>query len=170
VPHRAPGELAGTGVAAGLGAGAIFAVHLMVIAEVASSPTTNPGITTSTWTPLTGIASFVLGPGALHGTLHPGPVFLGLALHFAMSALVGVLGVAWIVVCLGDRPSPAGAALLGAAYGLFIEVVAMNLVVNPIQDPNVVYESAPPWAWWAGHGIYGAALGALAARRVGVPA
>lgn len=148
----------------------MFAVHLIVISETASAATTNPGITTSTWTPLTGIASFVLGDDALHGTLHPGPVFLGLILHFTMSALVGVVGVAWIFVALAGRPTPAAAAILGAGYGFFVEVVAMNLVVNPIQDPNVVYRSAPSWAWWAGHGIYGAVLGVLAARRVGAPA
>jgi hypothetical protein len=154
------------GAYAGLVAGAVFAAHLCAIAEIASAPTTDPGIRSSTWTPLSGIASFLLGAKALHGSFWPGYVAVGLGIHLAMSVLVAVVGVWWIHICLGTTGPAWLAMALGIAYGLFVEVVAMQLVVNPIQRPNVVYGSLPPWAWWAGHGVYGAVLGLVAARRL----
>ena len=150
------------GAVGGAIAGAAFAVHLALIAEVAAAPTTDPGIRSSTWTPFTGIATFAAGSDALHGSLWPGYVALGLALHLAVSIVVGIVGTWWIYVCLGTEFSPALGAAVGAAYGLFVEVVAVQFVVNPLQEPNVVYQALPPWAWWAGHGVYGIVLGVVA--------
>lgn len=55
---------------------------------------------------------------------------------------------------------------LGAAYGLLLEVLAMQLIVNPARSPNLAYASLPGWAWWAGNVVYGSVLGLLANRRL----
>ncbi len=80
-----------------------------------------------------------------------------------MSAVLGVAGTAALVWVLGYRPGPVGAALCGFAYGLFLEVVVMNIVVTSIQDPDVVYRAAPEWTWWVAHGAYGIGLGLVGA-------
>jgi hypothetical protein len=154
------------GAASGLLGGFVLVFHLCAIAEIAAAPTAEAGIRSDTWTPLSGIASLVLGRDAVHGSLHVGEVVLGLAILLAYAALIGVGGVWFIHACLGTR-GPVGLALaLGIAYGLFAEVVVVQLVVNPLQDPNSLYESLPSWAWWAGHGVYGAALGIFSSPRL----
>ena len=161
LPARA---VAGIGVRAGLGAGAAMIAWEMLAAEIASEPTAISGIGSDTWTPLTAIGSFVLGIDAFTGSLAVGPVALGLLLHLAVAAVVGVAGAAGLVYVLGYRPGAFGAGLAGGAYGLFLEIVLLNLAVNATQSPDVVYEAAPAWTWWMAHGIYGVALGLLAAR------
>ena len=85
-------------------------------------------------------------------------------MHLAVAAVLGVLGVAALVYVLGYRPGAFGAALAGAAYGLFLEIVLLNLAVNAIRSPNVVYQAAPEWTWWFAHVTYGTALGLLSVR------
>ena len=152
------------GVRAGLGAGAAMIAWEMLAAEIASEPTAISGIGSDTWTPLTAIASFVLGIDAFTGSFVIAPIALGLVLHLAVAAVVGVAGAAALVYVLGYRPGAFGAGLAGAAYGLFLEIVLLNLAVNATQSPDVVYGAAPAWTWWVAHGIYGMALGLLAAR------
>src|SRR4051794_25483041 len=96
------------GTACGLVAGLVFAVHLCLIAEIAAAPTTEAGIRSSTWTPLTGIASFALGRDAVHGSLHLGPVLLGIAMHLVVAVLVAIPGVLFVRACVG----------VGAPFGL----------------------------------------------------
>ena len=152
------------GVRAGLGAGAAMIGWEMLAAEIASEPTAISGIGSDTWTPLTAIASFVLGIDAFTGSFVIAPIALGLVLHLAVAAVAGVAGAAALVYVLGYRPGAFGAGLAGAAYGLFLEIVLLNLAVNATQSPDVVYAAAPAWTWWVAHGIYGMALGLLAAR------
>lgn len=155
------------GATGGLLAGVVLVLHLAAIAEIAAAPTTDPGIRSSTWTPLSGVASLVLGRGALHGTLALGPVAVGLALLLAFASVAGTAGTWFVWACLGAE-GPVGLGIgLGVPYGLLVAVVALGLAVNPVQEPNVVYQSLPPWAWWAGLGVYGGVLGGLAARRLG---
>ncbi len=153
----------GVGLRAGVAAGAVMIAWEMTAAEIAREPTVVAGIVSSTWTPVTGIASFLLGVDALSASLAPGAIVLGLLVHFAMSAVLGVAGTAALVWVLGYRPGPVGAALCGFAYGLFLEVVVMNIVVTSIQDPDVVYRAAPEWTWWVAHGAYGIGLGLVGA-------
>lgn len=160
------GTLLRIGAYAGFVAGLAFALHLAAIGEIAASPTTDPGIRSSTWTALTGIASYAWGAGALHGSFWIGFIALGLAIHLAMAVVVGLAGVWWIYWCVGTARCPWLAMALGIAYGTFVEVVAMQSIVNPTQSPNVVYDSLPPWAWWAGHWVYGAVFGLLVSRRL----
>jgi hypothetical protein len=155
------------GARAGLGAGVAMIGWEMTAAEISREPTAIAGIGSSTWTPLTAIAAFLLGPDAFGASFAIGPLVLGLVVHLAVATLVGVAGVAALVYVLGYRPSPFGAGLCGAAYGLFLEVVVLNLAVNALQSPEVVYRAAPPWTWWVAHGTYGIALGLLAQRGLG---
>lgn len=161
-----PGVLVRVGASCGLAGGAFLVVHLATVAETAAAPTTNPGIRTSTWTPFTGLASLVSGPGALHGGFHPGWIVLGLALLGVASVVAGIVGLWWVYVCLGTAGPAWLGGLLGLAYGLFVEVVVFQFLVNPLQSPDVAYESAPPWAWWTGIAIFGGIVGLLGSRRL----
>jgi hypothetical protein len=151
----------------GAGHAAFLIVHLALISEVAGAPTTARGISTDTWTPFTGIASFFAGSGALHGSFSIGYIAMGLGLLVVTSLVTGLLGAWWVYICMGPAGPMWLAFGLGAAYGLFIEVVGMQAIVNPLQSPDVVYHSAPPWSWWAGVGIFGGVVGMVALGRMG---
>lgn len=159
--------VAGVGLRAGLAGGAVMIAWEMTSAEIAMEPTVVTGIRSSAWTPVTAIASFLLGVDALSAAFAPGAIVLGLLVHFAMSAVLGVAGTAALVWVLGYRPGPLGAALCGAAYGLFLEIAVMNVVVTSIQDPDVIYRAAPEWTWWVAHGAYGIGLGLAAGWLLG---
>ena len=163
-PRVAAGAIAAVGAMAGLAAGAAMIAWEMTAAEIASEPTAISGIGSSTWTPVTGIASFALGTDAFSGSFAIGSIAFGLAWHLVVATLLGVLGTAGLVYVLGSRPGPLGAALWGAGYGLFLEVVVLNVATNSLQTPDVVYRAAPEWTWWVAHAIYGTALGLLVAR------
>jgi hypothetical protein len=70
------------------------------------------------------------------------------------------VGVALLTAILGRRPNPAGAVVLGAAYGIAVEAILINGIVNT-QKIQTLYSSTPHWSWWVGHGIFGATLGLL---------
>lgn len=153
------------GLGAGAAAGAAMALTLMLIAEVAAEPTPIPGISSSTWTPLTAITSFLFGPDAFAGSFQVLPVTFGAAWHLLNSVMAGVAGVALLIWLLGPRPHPVAAAVLGFLYGLTLEVVVLNLLVNGIQDLLTVYEALPQWGWWVGHAAFGSTLGLVLALR-----
>lgn len=163
-------QLLFVGSLAGLAGGAAMALTLGTISEIASEPTFAPGIDSSTWTPFTGIAAFFFGPDAFHGDFHVLPIAFGLALHMLLSIAVGVAGLAFLVYTLGARPTPLSAATLGFAYGLFLQLLAVNAVVNAIQAEQTVYESMPQWGWFAGHAAYGTTLGLVGALLLGARA
>lgn len=147
-----------------LAAAAALALTVMLIAEISDTGTAVGGIASSTWTPITSISCFFLGLDAFSAGFAPLSIGFGLAVLLLVSALAGVLGVGLLTVVLGYRPQPLAAAILGLAYGLSLEVVGMNVIVNGLQAPNVVYESLPLWGWWAGHAAYGATLCLVAAQ------
>ena len=70
------------------------------------------------------------------------------------------MGVALLTSILGRRPNPAGAVVLGAAYGIAVEAILINGIVNT-QKIQTLYSAAPHWSWWVAHGIFGIALGLL---------
>ncbi len=140
---------------------------LMAIAEIASEPTAVSGVDSSTWTPSTGIASFLFGPDAFTASFRPLPILFGLVAHLALSILFAALGLALVVWMLGYRPRPPAAAIVGLAYGLALEVLVLNLAVNGIQGDNTVYESLPPWGWWVAHAAYGTTLGLAGSLMLG---
>ena len=73
-PALSARAVVGVGVRAGLGAGALMIAWEMLAAEIAAEPTAISGIGSSTWTPLTAIASFVLGTDAFSGSLAIGSI------------------------------------------------------------------------------------------------
>ncbi|MDQ4130679.1 MAG: hypothetical protein M3133_06800 [Actinomycetota bacterium] len=147
---------------AGVAAGAAMIGTQMAIGEIASEETAVPGIRSSTWTAVTSISAFLFGEDAFHGSFAVLPVLFGLAWHFLNAVVLGVIGVALVLVTLGARPGPLASAVLGFSYGLFLQVAVLNLAVNAIDDPNIVYESTPEWSWWLAHAVYGTTLGLVA--------
>ncbi len=154
-----PASKALAAVSCSLAAAGSLVLALALIAEIAAVPTADPGIHSSTWTPSTAAAALVLGQGAFHGSLAIGPVAFGLLLIAVVSLLAGSIGIALIVYALGWQPGPGAAALLGAAWGLAVEILLVNLLCNWLQASNDLYRSLPSWAWFVGMGTWGATLG-----------
>jgi hypothetical protein len=148
-------------VPASIVAGTAMLGTITSIAEVAAVQTPVAGIESSTWTPLTGITSFLFGLGAFHGGFAVLSIAFGLTVFYAFALLFGVFGVALILATQGRECGVVGGVIEGIAYGLFLQVFFLALVVNGTQTQLTVYESAPRWSWWVAHAIFGAALGAM---------
>src|SRR5215217_4002803 len=163
--HPRPASVATTtilqvGAPAAIAAGFIMAAWQMVVAAIAQNPTAVPGIHQTLWTPPEGIWSVVFGVHHFHGSFHFIPVFGGIVGHMGNSLILGILGVALLTVILDRPPNPVAAAALGAAYGIAVEAILINWIVNT-QKIQTLYSSTPHWSWWVGHAIFGATLGLL---------
>src|ERR687887_2077513 len=148
------------GALAGIAAGLLYAAWQVVVAAIAQDPTAVPGIHQTLWTPPEGIWSVVFGVHHFHGSFHFIPVLGGIVAHLGNSLVLGIVGVALLTAILGRRPNPAAAVVLGAAYGIAVEAILINGIVNT-QKIQTLYSSTPHWSWWVGHGIFGATLGLL---------
>lgn len=148
------------GVLAGMASGFIMAAWQMVIAAIVQNPTAVHGIHQTLWTPPEAIWSVVFGVHHFHGSFHFLPVFGGIVGHMGNSLIVGILGVALLTAILDRRPNPVAAAVLGAAYGIAVEAILINWIINT-QKIQTLYSSTPHWSWWAGHAIFGVTLGVL---------
>jgi hypothetical protein len=155
------GALLGAGAISGVAAGMVMALWQMVVGAIAQEPTAAPGIDSSFWTTVTSIPSVLFGMQWFHGSFEFWAVALGLIGHLLNSAILGVVGVTLATSLLGRRPNAIAAIAFGIAFGLVLEAVAVNLVVNQIQDVNTLYTSAPEWSWWLAHGLFGATLGLI---------
>lgn len=153
-------EVLRAGALAALAAGFIMAAWQMVVAAIAQNPTAVPGIHQTLWTPPEGIWSVVFGVHHFHGSFHLVPVVGGIVGHLGNSLVLGIVGVSLLTAILGPRPKPVGAVVLGAAYGIAVEAILINGIVNT-QKIQTLYSSTPHWSWWVGHGIFGATLGLL---------
>ncbi len=151
------------GALAGMAGGMMMAVYQMIVAAIAQEPTAVAGIHQTFWTPVSGIASVVFGQAYFHGGFDVGSVLLGVAGHMANSMLFGVVGIGILTVLLGRRPSLGAAAMGGVAFGLVVEAVLVNGIVNGAQSVHTLYDSAPHWSWWVAHAIFGMTLGGLGA-------
>jgi hypothetical protein len=148
------------GALAGMAAGFIMAAWQMVVAAIAQNPTAVHGIHQTLWTPPEAIWSVVFGVRHFHGSFHFIPVFGGIVGHMGNSLIVGIMGVALLTAILDRRPNPVAAAVIGAAYGIAVEAILINWIVNT-QKIQTLYSSTPHWSWWVGHAIFGATLGLL---------
>src|SRR3954471_2168807 len=148
------------GALAGIAAGLIMAAWQMIVAAIAQNPTAVPGIHQTLWTPPEGIWSVAFGVHHFHGSFRLIPVVGGIVAHVGNLMIMGILGVGLLAVILSRRPNPAAAVLLGAAYGIAVEAILVNGIVNT-QKIQTLYSSTPHWSWWVGHGIFGATLGLL---------
>jgi hypothetical protein len=152
-----------TGAIAGLAGGMVMAMWQMVVGAIAQDPTAVPGIHTSFWTAVTSIPSVIFGLSWFHGSFDFGAVFLGLMGHMMNSMMIGAVGIGLATSLLGNRPSIAKAMALGMMFGLVLEVVVVNLVVNQIQTVNTLYTSTPEWSWFVAHAMFGATVGLVGA-------
>src|SRR3954470_10765112 len=148
------------GALAGVASGFIMAAWQMVVAAIAQNPTAVPGIHQTLWTPPEGIWSVVFGVHHFHGSFQLIPVLGGIVGHMGNSLILGIVDVSLLTAILGRRPNPCGAVVLGAAYGIAVEAILINGIVNT-QKIQTLYSSTPHWSWWVGHGIFGATLGLL---------
>ena len=148
------------GPLAGMASGFIMAAWQMVVAAIAQNPTAVPGIHQTLWTPPEGIWSVVFGVRHFHGSFHFIPVFGGIVGHMGNSLILGIMGVALLTAILDRRPDPVAAAAIGAAYGIAVEAIIINWIINT-QKVQTLYSSTPHWSWWVGHAIFGATLGLL---------
>ena len=148
------------GVLAGLASGFIMAAWQMVVAAIAQNPTAVQGIHQTPWTPPEGIWSVAFGVHHFHGSFHFIPVFGGIVGHMGNSLIVGLMGVALLTAVLGRRPNPVAAAVIGAAYGVAVQAIVINWIINT-QKIQTLYGSTPHWSWWVGHAIFGVTLGVL---------
>src|SRR4051812_29977925 len=148
------------GVLAGLASGFILAAWQMVVAAIAQNPTAVQGIHQTLWTPPEGIWSVAFGVHHFHGSFHFIPVFGGIVGHLGNSLILGIIGVALVTAILGHRPNPVAAVVIGAAYGIAVQAILINSIVNT-QKVQTLYSSTPHWSWWVGHGIFGVTLGLL---------
>ena len=150
------------GAIAGLAGGIVMAMWQMVVGAIATEPTAVPGIDSSFWTAVTSIPSVLFGQQWFHGSFDLWAVILGLMGHMMNSIVIGIVGVTLATAVLGARPRVLSAVAFGMAFGLVLEVVVVNLIVNHVQDVNTLYTSTPEWSWWAAHVMFGATLGLIA--------
>ena len=148
------------GALAGIVGGTIMAVWQVVVAAIAQQPTAVPGIHQTLWTPPEGIWSVVFGVHHFHGDFHFIPVFGGIAGHMMNSLILGLVGVVLLTAILGRRPHSVAAVILGVAYGIAVQAMLINAIINT-QKIQTLYSSTPHWSWFVGHGIFGLTLGML---------
>ncbi|MGE0065788.1 MAG: hypothetical protein AB7T48_00380 [Solirubrobacterales bacterium] len=156
-------SVAKVGLLAGLAGGMMMAIWQMAVGAIAQEPTASPGIDQSFWTAVTAIPSVPFGEQWFHGGFEFWAVALGLVGHMMNSMLLGAIGAVLIVAVLGRRLGIAAAMMAGVAYGLLLEVVIVNLIVNQVQTVETLYTATPEWSWWVAHAIFGATLGMLTA-------
>jgi hypothetical protein len=147
------------GLVSSLWAAAALIVTASLIAEIAATPTASPGVTSSTWTPITSVTALFFGADSQHGSFNLPSVLFGLGAILLTSIVAGSLATAFIVYCLGWTPHPVASALLGAAWGLAAEILLINLLCNWLQSDNGIYTSLPSWGWFPAFAVWGATLG-----------
>jgi hypothetical protein len=160
-------DVAGAAVGAGVAGSAALIGTIVLIAEIDHVPIAWLGDDTSAWTPITGVAGLLLGQDAVGAEFDLGPIALGLVALAVYGLALALPALALLVYTQGPRPGAVGAAIHGISYALFAQVLFVNAVVNSLQQVDTVYESAPPWGWWAAHGAYGGTLGIAAAALLG---
>lgn len=161
--RAAAGTIIRVGLIAGAVAGMMMAMWQMAVGAIATEPTAVAGIDSSFWTAVTSITSVIFGLDAFHGSFHFWSVLGGIGGHMMNAMILGVVGVTLLTALQGARPHPFGAIMQGVMFGLVLEVLIVNVIVNQIQDVNTLYTSTPEWSWWAAHAVYGMTLGLLAA-------
>jgi hypothetical protein len=153
-----------TGAVAGLAGGIVMAMWQMVVGAIAQDATVVPGIHTSFWTAVTSIPSVIFGQSWFHGSFEFGAVFVGLMGHMMNSMMLGAVGVGLATTLLRDRLSVARAMALGMMFGLVLEVVIVDGLVNSVlQSVHTLDTSTPEWSWWVAHAMFGATVGLVGA-------
>ena len=170
-PAVAAGAAITAGSVAGLAAGVAMLATVATAASLASDPTAKPGVDTGVATVPNAITSFTFGTGLEQwNDGYTWATYPGIALHLFAAIGLGIAGAGAIAALLGRDPELPGGLLVGALYGVALQVVVLGGFVDGLQDVDTVHTAAPAWSWWAGHVIYGLVLGALSTlviRRIG---
>src|SRR3954463_5467494 len=132
------------GALAGITAGLMYAAWQVVVAAIAQNPTAVQGIHQTLWTPPEGIWSVAFGVHHFHGSFHFISGFGRIVGHMGHSLIVGIMGVALLTALLGRRPNPVAAAVIGAAYGITVQAIVINGIINT-QQIQTLYSSTPHW-------------------------
>jgi hypothetical protein len=152
------------GALAGIAGGMMMAMWQMIVGAIARDPTALPGVHQSFWTPVEGIWSVIFGSQRFHSDFHLVPVLGGIAGHMMNSMMLGILGVFLATKLFGGRPTVAQAIAFGMMFGLVLEVVIVNGLVNSVlQSTHTLYTSTPEWSWWVAHAMFGATVGLISA-------
>lgn len=152
----------GLGAAVGLVAGVAMLAWQMALGGLAEEPTALPGIATGVGSMPNSIIAFFFGVENF-GSGYRYSTYPGVAVHLGLASFFGALGLLAIWAVAGSRPGRLMALALGVVYGLLLEAVVLNLLVNQVQEVDTVYTATPEWSWWAAHALYGAVLGLLGA-------
>lgn len=154
----------GAGAIAGLVAGIPMLALLTASGELASHPTVKPGVDSGLVTMPNAVAQFTFSTGIdQFGEGYRWLTYPGIGLHLIAATLLGAAGAALIATVLGRRPRTLPTVVAGVAYGTLLQIVLLLGLVDLVQDADTVETSVPIWAWWAGHVLYGALLGAIGA-------
>src|SRR3954453_2146699 len=140
-------EVLRAGALAAITAGFIMAAWQMVVAAIARGPTAVPGIHQRLWTPPERIWRVVFGVDHFHGSFHLIPALGGIVGPMGNSLILGIVGVALLTAILGRRPNRAAAVRARAAYGIAVEAILINGIVNT-QKIQTLYSSTPHRSWW----------------------
>lgn len=159
--HVAAITIVRVGAIAGMSGGMMMALWQMIVGAIAKAPTAVPDIHTTFWTPVEGIWSVIFGVRHFHGDFHFVPVVGGLMGHMMNSMILGIIGMALIVTILGRRPNIGASTMLAVTFGIAIEAILVNLIINGAQTVDTLYYSTPTWSWWVAHAIFGMTLGTL---------
>ena len=149
MPVVTAGSAIGAGSLAGLIAGIVQAIWLMIAATATGAPA---------WGPLKVISTMVLGVGPLQTpAFEAGPVLTGAVVHLVIMVLLG--GLFGLIL---SRIGMGLSVLLGLAYGLILWVLSQYVVWPAIQPDAAAVISRSPW-WGPGLSllVYGLVLGLL---------
>lgn len=136
------------GALGGVLGGAVMAIWTMIVFWL-----TGVGF----WTPLNLIAHTVWRSAPLDATFSWGGPLLGMAVHLAMSILLGVVLAALVSATPGLARKPGATGIIGMVYGLGVWLV-MQYALWPALD-DAAADRFTPWVFAVGHVIYGLHLG-----------
>ncbi len=142
------------GALAGIGGG--LAMGLLAMAVAFFTPWGDRSI----WLPINQIASTVMGAGVLGPQFNFPAALVGLLIHFAVSAVLGIV-FALIYHRLLRLPRQVGLpVVVGAVYGLGVWVLASVLL--PVIAPAMAFAARPGFI--AGQLVFGITTGVIYAR------
>lgn len=142
-PSQRASAVIGAGALAGLLAGAVMAAVMVLAAAVNGRPPLRP---------LAAMGQTFVGPEGLAGAAQ---VLYGVALHLAVSALLGVP-----LAPLLSRDSTVGrSTFIGMGYSLAVMAVMTSLVLPAVNPGLRAAMPALGGSWVIAHALHGAVLG-----------
>lgn len=138
-------------IVAGVAAGIVMAMFAMVVAAL-----TDHGL----WAPPRAITALVFGTQNAGIGFATGPVVAGMMVHMMLSGMFGV-GYALVIGFTTSRLALGVQALIGMMLGVALWAVNTYVLAGFLNGREVFTSAMPVWAWFAGHVMFGVALGLL---------